>query len=277
MGIAPSAVFPNDRSVARHSPAARPDPGSLVWLIERRHQDGIISNRNYFPGIFEAINWALSTLTTQAETMPRQWVGRTISIFWMFAGVVFVAFYTAQLTTALTVEQIRGAIEGPDDLPGKQVATIGGITAVPYLREHLALVQEFPTSDHMIKALLDKKVEAVVITAPVLGYYATHEGKGRVKMVGPEFETAPAAIMVPVDSPLRRKINRALIALRENGAYRRSATSGSAPLRKASLKCLRSKSVPSVTGLECTAERRSGSDGISARSAAASTTGERRP
>ena len=40
-------------------------PAHLVWLFERRHQDGMISNRNYFPGIFEAIYWAVSTLTSQ--------------------------------------------------------------------------------------------------------------------------------------------------------------------------------------------------------------------
>ena len=56
--------------------------------------------------------------------MPRHWLARTLSILWMFAGVVFVAFYTAQLTTTLTVEQIRGAIEGPDGFPGEQVGTV---------------------------------------------------------------------------------------------------------------------------------------------------------
>ncbi|MGD0074419.1 MAG: transporter substrate-binding domain-containing protein [Candidatus Binataceae bacterium] len=194
-------------------------PANLVWLFERRQPDGMISNRNYFPGIFEAMYWAVSTLTAQAETMPRQWVARALSIFWMFAGVVFVAFYTAQLTTTLTVEQIRGAIEGPGDLPGKQVATLARSIAVDYLREHNAQVQEFPTPDQMYKALLEKKVDAVVSAAPILLYYATHEGKGLVKMVGPEFNTAPAAIMVQLDSPLRRKINLALSALRENGTY----------------------------------------------------------
>ena len=92
-------------------------PAHLVWLFERRRQDGIISNPNYFPGIFEAFFWAISTLTGSPEGMPHQWVARTFAVFWIFAGVVFVAFYTAQLTTTLTVEQIRGAIEGPDDLP----------------------------------------------------------------------------------------------------------------------------------------------------------------
>ena len=194
-------------------------PAHLVWLFERRKQDGMIASRNYFPGIFEAIFWALSTLTSQGLDMPHQWVGRAFSIFWMFAGVVFVAFYTAQLTTTLTVEQIRGTIEGPGDLPAKQVATVGGTTAVDYLRGQNAQVQEFATPDQMFKALLDKKVDAVVTAAPLLLYYAAHEGKGRVKTVGPEFNSAPAAIMVQLDSPLRRKINIALIALRENGTY----------------------------------------------------------
>ena len=151
--------------------------------------------------------------------MPHQWFARALSIFWMFVGVVFVALYTAQLTTALTVEQIRGAIEGPDDLPGKSVATLAGSTAADYLLAQNAQVQEFATPDQMFKALLDKKVDAVVTAGPMLQYYAAHEGKGRVKTVGPEFNTAPAAIMVQLDSPLRRKINLALVALRENGTY----------------------------------------------------------
>jgi polar amino acid transport system substrate-binding protein len=194
-------------------------PAHLVWFFERRNKDGIVSSRSYFPGIFEAIYWALSTLTTQAEAMPRQWVGRALSIFWMFVGVVFVAFYTAQLTTAMTVKQIRGGIEGPEDLPGKPVATLAGSNAVKYLREHHAQVQEFPTTDQMFEALLNKKVDAVVSAAPLLRYFAAQDGKGRVKVVGPEFNSAPVAIMFQVDSPLRRKVDGAVATLRDNGTY----------------------------------------------------------
>ncbi len=194
-------------------------PAHVIWFLDRRQPDSMLSNRNYIPGIFEVIYWALSSLTSQAQTMPRHWVARALSIFWMFTSVVFVALYTAQLTTTLTVEQIRGAIEGPGDLPGKQVATVAGSTAVDYLRAQNAQVQEFATTDQMFKALQDKKVDAVVTVAPLLLYYAAHEGKGLVKTVGAEFNTAPAAIMVQLDSPLRRKINVALIKLRENGTY----------------------------------------------------------
>jgi polar amino acid transport system substrate-binding protein len=193
-------------------------PAHVVWLLERRHEEGIISNRNYFPGIFQACFWGLSSLTSQSEGPPRQWVARALSIFWMFASVVFVASYTAELTTTLTVEQIRGAIEGPGDLVGKQVATLANSSAADYLRKQQIQAQEFPPNQ-MLKALLDKKVDAVVAPAPMLLYYAAHEGKGRVRVVGTEFERAQVAIAMQLDSPLRKRINRALVALRENGTY----------------------------------------------------------
>jgi polar amino acid transport system substrate-binding protein len=193
-------------------------PAHLVWLLERRRQNGVVSNRNYFPGIFEASFWVLSTLTLQAEGMPRQWAARAFSILWMFAGVVFVASYTARLTTTLTVERIRGSIEGPGDLAGKPVATLATSIAADYLREQKAQVKEF-ASDEMFKALLDKKVDAVVAPSPLLAYYAAHEGKGRVKLVGPLFNSMPVAIELQLESPLRKKIDGALIALRENGTY----------------------------------------------------------
>ncbi len=194
-------------------------PAHLVWFFERGREKGIISNPHYLPGIFEAIYWALSTLTTQAEAMPRQWVGRLLSIFWMFVGVVFVAFYTAQLTTALTVEEIRGGIDGPGDLPGKQVATLAGSIAVEYLKEHRARVEECQTTDQVFEALLNKKADAVVAASSVLLFYAGHEGKGRVKVVGPTFDPAPLAVMFQLNSPLRREVDRALIALHADGTY----------------------------------------------------------
>ena len=194
-------------------------PAHLVWVLERRYKDGIISSPKYFPGIFEAAYWAVSTLTTQAEFMPRQWIARVFAILWMFTGVVFVAFYTAQLTTTLTVRQIQGSINGPEDLPGKQVGTIANSTAADYLRTQNVHAQEFAGTDNMFQALLNRKVDAVVFGSPVLLFYAAHDGKGKVRTVGPEFNTTPIALGFQLGSPLRRRVNRALLELRENGSY----------------------------------------------------------
>ena len=194
-------------------------PAHLVWFFESGREDGILASKNYIPGIFEAMYWAIACLTTQAETMPHQWIVRIFSVFWMFAGVVFVAFYTAQLTTTLTVQQIQGSINGPDDLPGKQIGTMAKTVDAHYLHAHYEQVQEFQRYDDMYQALLNKKVDAVVFGAPVLLYYASHEGRGRVKIVGPEFQLSPVGFTFPLNSPLRRSVNSAMLKLRENGAF----------------------------------------------------------
>ena len=64
----------------------------------------------------------------------------------MFVGVVFVAFYTAQLAATLTVQQIQGGINGPEDLPGKKVATTRGSTAAAAVGELRAEWSRSPRS-----------------------------------------------------------------------------------------------------------------------------------
>jgi polar amino acid transport system substrate-binding protein len=196
-------------------------PAHLVWLLERKHEGGIIPTQKYIPGIFYAMYWAAGTLATQAEQMPRQWFARALSVIWMFTGVVFVAFYTAQLTATLTVQQIQGSINGPDDLQGKRVATTRGSTAANHLRELKAQVVEVSRIDEAYEALINKDVEAVVFDAPVLLYYAANEGKGRVHMVGTPFRKEDYGIVFQPNNPLRKQVNNALLVLREDGTYQK--------------------------------------------------------
>jgi polar amino acid transport system substrate-binding protein len=194
-------------------------PAHIIWLLERRHPNGIIPTDKYLPGIFHAMYWAAGTLATQAEQMPRQWLARFLAVLWMFTGVVFVAFYTAQLTATLTVQQIQGTINGPDDLQGKKVATTRGSTAAAYLRELRAQVVEVSTIEEAYQALVNKEADAVVFDAPILLYYAANEGKGRVHMVGLPFRKEDYGIVFQSGSPLRKQVNNALLAMREDGSY----------------------------------------------------------
>lgn len=194
-------------------------PAHLIWLLERNHPNGIIPSEKYFPGIFHALYWAAGTLATQADQMPRQWLARVLAILWMFTGVVFVAFYTAQLTATLTVQQIQGSINGPEDLPGKKVATTRGSTSVDYLRELKVDVQEVSSINDAYQALIDKKIDAVVSDAPVLLYYASHDGKGRVQPVGSVFRKEDYGIVFKSGNALRRRVDGALLAMREDGSY----------------------------------------------------------
>jgi polar amino acid transport system substrate-binding protein len=198
--------------------------GHVVWFFERRRDDGLLPNPSYFPGIFEATWWAAGTLATQANDMPRSAAARIVSIVWMFSAVLFIAFFTAAVTSSLTVDQLRGDIQGPDDLPGKRIATVRGSTSAEYLIRQDIPPLDFTTVDEAIEAMLKGEAEAVVYDAPVLLYYASHEGKGKATVVGQIFRKEDYGILFPAGSQYRKPVNEALLRLRENGTYDRLTT-----------------------------------------------------
>lgn len=196
-------------------------PAHLLWLVERHHEEGIVEHRTYIPGIFKAGYWAAGTLGAQADEMPRTWIGRIIAILWMFLSIVFVSYFTATITTAMTVQQLQGDIRGPEDLPGKRVATVAGSTSEAYLRENKARVTSFDQIGEAFKALESRKVDAVVYDAPVLLYYAAQEGSGKVQVVGSIFRKEDYGIVFPPNSALREPVNRALLTLKEDGTLQK--------------------------------------------------------
>jgi len=191
----------------------------LVWLFERRNPNGMLVHRSYLPGIFECCWWAASTLATQADQMPRAALARILAVIWMFTSVVFIAYFTAAVTSSLTVQQLRGEINGPDDLPGKRVATVRGSTSAEYLRQRSVEPVEFAKVEDALDALQQDQADAVVYDAPVLLYYASHEGKGKMQTVGSIFRKENYGIAFPTDSPYRKPVNEALLKLKENGTY----------------------------------------------------------
>jgi len=196
-------------------------PAHIMWFLDRRNEEGVSPTKDYFPGIFHSMFWAACALVSQVQQPPKHWFARTFGLVWMFGGIVFIALYTAQLTAMLTAEQIRGTINGPADLPGKRVGTLLASTSTTYLRQIKADVEEYPSTDEMYRALLDGKVDAVVLGAASLGYYASHEGRGQVRLVGPEFEKDDVGLVVPLGSRDRKRFSNELLALREDGTYDR--------------------------------------------------------
>lgn len=114
--------------------------GHVIWLLERQRDADF--PKSYVKGVWEGIWWAAVTVTTvgYGDKTPRGIFGRTFGLIWMFAGLFIIANFTANVTSRLTVEQIEGAINGPQDLPGKIVVTVEGQYGcrLADAREHLA-------------------------------------------------------------------------------------------------------------------------------------------
>jgi len=188
----------------------------VVWFFDRRHEEKI---KPYFPGIFRAAYWASGAAGGQQPFAPHSPIARGLGVICVFVSVIILAYFTAAVTSAMTIEELQGAINGPDDLPGKRVATVSNTTSMSYLRDAKVQPREYPSIDAAVEALMSGKVDALVYDSPALLYLASHDGKGKVGVVGPVFHHEAYGILYPPGSEIRRPIDAALLKLRENGAY----------------------------------------------------------
>jgi polar amino acid transport system substrate-binding protein len=194
----------------------------IIWLLERGSNESI--PKAYIPGVWESMWYALSTIATLEyadKEKPRSPLKRIVAMVLVVLGIILIAQFTAAITASLTVQQLGPAITGPGDLPGKTVATISQTVAASFLTEQGITYEGVDTIDEAVSLLEKGEVDAVVFDAPVLQYYALTHGNGKVKVVGPIFNTVFYGIGLPSGSPLRKPMNEALLSLLADGTYER--------------------------------------------------------
>ena len=195
-------------------------PAHIIWVMERGDPESMVS-KSYFPGIFQSFGLGLGMLAAAPFDSPRQWPIRTITILWTFISIIFIAHYTAILTTNLTVERIKSQISSPTDLVGKRVCTVVNTTSAPALSkigvQHTAAQQ----IEDCYTGLENDSFDAVVFDAPVLQYYVAHRGAGVADVAGPIFKNEDYGIVFPIGSDLRREFDDALLSVQEDGEFDR--------------------------------------------------------
>lgn len=193
--------------------------GHLAWLLERGRNPDF--HTSYLRGVWDGIWWAAVTLFTvgYGDKTPKGILGRLLAITWMFAGLFIVVNLTATVTADLTTSQLRSAINGPEDLAGRPVATVAGSTADQWLQSQGIIHQTTTTIEESYDLLLNGSVEAVVYDFPVLQYYALNSGNSDLVVAGESFNTELYGIAFPHESPYREAVNLALLRVIENGTY----------------------------------------------------------
>jgi polar amino acid transport system substrate-binding protein len=192
-------------------------PAHLIWLLARGRDEGLPISRSYVPGIFDSVFWCAESMGGAAQAHPKRVVARIVAVIWVYAGLVFVTFFTAYATTTLTMQGLKGAINGPNDLAGKRVAVVQGSTSARYTEGLRARTASFPDFKTAAESMLAGKADAVVYDAPVILYYTKNHTTTRI--AGSTFRSENYGILFPLNSPLRRPVNEALLRLVENGVY----------------------------------------------------------
>jgi ABC-type amino acid transport substrate-binding protein len=192
---------------------------NLVWLIERKHDKGF--QKPYWRAIGEGL-WVTMLIIATGEHGERDsaglWKRVLVPSMWLI-GVVLIAQLTATVTSSQTVARLQSSIQGPDDLPGKAIATVPGTIAADYLKQRGLPFVSITSAEEGYRILTHGDVQAIVYDAPTLQYWAARTGKGVLAVVGPIFRPEKYGIAVPNGSPLRKSINETLLTMFEDGTY----------------------------------------------------------
>lgn len=193
-------------------------PAHIGWLAERNGKNHLFPS-SYFPGIFHAMYWATGAAAGQQPDPLYSGLGRVLATFLVLGSLFFTSYFTATITTSLTVQQLKSDINGLEDLANRKVGTTNGSTAEVFSKHTRANVVGFDKIDDALAALDSKQVDAVIFDAPVLMYYAANKGQGKVRLLNGLLKKESYGILFPQGSALRKPVNEALLKLRENGTY----------------------------------------------------------
>ncbi|CAG9274360.1 transporter substrate-binding domain-containing protein [Paraburkholderia unamae] len=192
---------------------------NLVWLMERKRDKSF--QKPYWRALGEGL-WVTMLIIATGEhgerDAPGVWRRMLVPAMWLI-GVVLVAQLTATVTSSQTVARLQSSIQGPDDLPGKLIATVPGTVAADYLRQRGLPFVDIHSADDGFRMLMRGDVQAIVYDAPTLQYWAARTGKGVLAVVGPVFRPEKYGIALPNGSPLRKAINETLLSMYEDGTY----------------------------------------------------------
>jgi polar amino acid transport system substrate-binding protein len=192
-------------------------PAHIIWFLARGRDDGLPIAETYYPGIFDAIFWCAESMGGAAQHHPHRVFARIAAIVWIYAGIVLVAYFTAFATTSMTMESLRGEINGPADLRGKRVAVVEGSTSAKYAQELRASLRSYKNFEEAAEAVVQGKAKAALYDTPVILYYTKNDPRAQV--AGAQFRAESYGIIFPLGSDLRRPVNQVLLKLIENGTY----------------------------------------------------------
>ncbi|MEL7164855.1 MAG: transporter substrate-binding domain-containing protein [Pseudomonadota bacterium] len=193
--------------------------GMLMWVFERRKQPYF--DRGAGEAMFPAFWYALNLVVHGgfSRDVPRSVLGRLFGVIMVLSSVFVLAFFVANITTALTVRALGDRIDTISDLDGLLVGTTADSTASAFLLQRDISHITFVDFNTMLWSFEDGDLDAVFFDSPLLAYYVATAGREHGRLIERVFRPEDYGIALPQGSDLRERINVALLNLQESGAY----------------------------------------------------------
>ena len=186
--------------------------GIIVWSFERRKNSEMFGDGTV-EGIGHGIWWAMVTMTTvgYGDKAPKTMGGRIIALIWMIFSIIFIASFTANITTSLTITELKGKVRGFNDLYNARVGSVPRSEGSDYLTKQGIAVIPFGSIQAGLEGIANKEIDAFVLNEQVLKDLVKREFPGRVQVLPGTFDEYFVSIALQDKSSLRKPINKALL------------------------------------------------------------------
>lgn len=194
--------------------------GAVVWSFEKRRNSEMFGDGTA-GGIGHGIWWAIVTMTTvgYGDKAPKTVGGRIVALAWMLFSIIFIASFTADITTSLTVDKLRGKVRGLNDLHNVRVGSVSDSEGFDFLTRQGIAAIPFKSIAEGVAAVAGRKIDAFVLNEQVLKHMAKKEFPGQVQVLPGVYDDYFVSIALPQNSPLRKPINKALLELMKTNAW----------------------------------------------------------
>jgi len=186
--------------------------GILMWLFERKQNSDQFGG-NTIQGIGSGFWFSAVTMSTvgYGDKHPKTIGGRIVSLIWMFTAIILVSFFTATITSMLTVKQLDTSVRGLEDLKKALVGTMSYTTSESFLKNSLISFKTYKSVGEGLEALIRGEIKAFVYDAPELRYTIKQQFQGKLEVLPNTYSQENYGIALVNNSPLRKSINRVLL------------------------------------------------------------------
>ena len=185
--------------------------GALIWVFEHRHNEDF--GGGAAKGLGASIWWSAEAMT-QASTGhrgPKTLAGRILAIIWMVVSIITIAVFTASVTSALTTRQIRGLVNGVEDLPIVRVGAVNGSATTAFLDTERIRHRDFQNVQDGLKALEAGAIDAFVYDKPLLTWTVGQHFSSNLQVLDVVFDPQNYGMAMPQGSPYRETIDIAIL------------------------------------------------------------------
>ena len=194
-----------------------------MWRFERRPKIPAPDTGSSVTSLFDGIYWAVVTMTTvgYGDKTPKTRVGRSIAVLWMLASLALISLVSTTLVSSMTAARLEsGPFAHDSDLAGKRLAAVTSSSGAEYLESQHLPYAKYANLQEALASLASGRSDAVVNSVGALQYVISTQFYGVIPMPNGLLAPAYMAFALPLNSPLKKPLDRAMIRVTASPGWR---------------------------------------------------------